>query len=75
MGIQEAMTEEKECFSCGICIGPKYEEHYPYPVGDKILCGWCLGKLKKQGYIQLNRDTRLLPDGTTIRFIQRLDTK
>lgn len=59
-----------ECFSCGIGIGPGHEESIPSHAGSKILCGWCYGKLKKQGYIQLNHFTRLLPGGAVIRFTQ-----
>ena len=61
-----------ECFACGICIGPDYEEPIPYPVGNKNLCSWCRGKLKMQGYIQLNQFQRLLPDGTVIEFKQKV---
>lgn len=52
------------CFACGICVGPQYNEHESYPVGDKKVCGWCYRKLKKDGFIELPRSGRLLPDGT-----------
>jgi len=61
-----------QCFSCGIGIGPDYEESLPYKAGDKTLCSWCHGTLEKQGYIQLNSLQRLLPDGTVIKFVQKV---
>jgi len=67
-------TEEVRlfCFSCGICIGLGYGEPFPFYAGDKKICSQCWGKLKKQGYIQLNRSQRLLPDGRVIEFRRRL---
>lgn len=66
----EVMVKRLQCFACGINIGPRYEESIPYKRGDKTLCGRCYGALKKQGYIQLDRERRLLPDGRVIKFLQ-----
>jgi len=64
--------KQLQCFSCGICIGPSYDESFPYKVGDKKICGWCYGMLEKQGYIQIDPFLRLLPDGTVIKFAREL---
>lgn len=66
----EVKVKRLQCFACGISIGPGYKETFPSKVGDKTLCGQCHAMLKKQGYIQLDRERRLLPDGTVIRFVQ-----
>ena len=62
-----------QCFACGISIGPGYAETFPYKAGDKSLCGQCYGRLKKQGYLQINTFQRLLPDGRVIRFVQGVE--
>ena len=64
------MIEPLKCFACGIGIGPGYKESIPSKAGDKTLCGQCYGALKKQGYIQLDRERRLLPSGRVIKFLQ-----
>ena len=69
----EAVVACLTCFACGICIGPGYEETFSYKVGDKTLCGWCRGALKKRGYIQLDRERRLLPDGRVIKFLEKME--
>jgi len=57
-----------ECFSCGIGIGPGHDESTPSHAGDKIICGWCYGKLRKQGYLQIDELHRLLPNSSVIKF-------
>lgn len=58
------------CFACGICIGPLYLERAPFPVGDKVVCGFCSGILHNQGYltldayINIDMARKLMPDGT-----------
>ena len=42
-------------------------------MSDKKICGWYYRVLEKQGYIQLNHFTRLLPDGTVIRSMRELE--
>jgi len=71
--VTEAMVERLKCFACGISIGPGYKESLPSKAGDKTLCGQCHAMLKKQGYIQLDRERRLLPDGTVIRSVQEVE--
>jgi len=65
------MVKLLKCFACGIGIGPGYEESILSKAGDKTLCGQCYGALKKQEYIQLDRERRLLPDGRVIKFLQK----
>ena len=60
--------EPMHCSSCGICLGAGYLEG-PYPIyaGDKPLCGYCINLMLKDGYIQINSNYRLLPDGRVIK--------
>ena len=59
---------EPECFSCGAGIGPSHECRSPSWAGDKPLCGWCYGKLKIDGFLQITDLQRVLPDGSVIKF-------
>lgn len=58
------------CFTCGIYIGPFYIERWPFPVGDKVVCGYCSSILHNKGYITLDAyikieaARKLMPDGT-----------
>lgn len=62
----ETEKEPLRCFSCGVCIGPGFDESIPSYAGDKPLCGHCDGIMRVNGYIQINRFQRLLPDGSVI---------
>jgi len=55
-----------ECCSCRAGIGPEYEHKDPEWAGDKPLCGFCDGIMRKTGFIQIDDHHRLLPDGSLI---------
>lgn len=69
------MKDKIMCNACGICIGPDYMERHPVPVGKKVICGWCKGKMEERGYIEVGQLAKvveyLMPDGKVGRFNRR----
>jgi hypothetical protein len=55
-----------ECSSCGAGIGPGFEHTFPDWAGDIPLCSFCKSIMRKDGYIQIDENHRLLPDGSVI---------
>jgi len=54
------------CDSCRCCIGEGFTETESYKVGAHKICGWCLGKLKARGYLQVTDKEQMLPSGSII---------
>lgn len=61
------MTEQ--CQACSIQIGPDYIEEITYQVGKFSICGWCLGKLEKEGHIELDGRKPIANEGIVCHFL------
>jgi len=57
------------CESCGILIGPDYTERTPYRIGHYTICGWCLRKMAKRGYIELDGRRMIVGEGVICRWL------
>ena len=66
--------EPMHCASCGICIGPDYDQRIPEEyLGDKPICSFCNGIIEQDGFLQVDVYHRLMPDGE--RILRREDIR
>lgn len=59
----------QRCQSCGICIGEGFMEAFPYQIGGFTICGWCGGKLRARGHIELDDRRHVKGQGTLCRWL------
>ena len=62
IGVLSSRSKKQECYSCGAPFDDM--DHRRATVGRIEICDWCIDRLNKVGFLQINDDLQMFQDGS-----------